>query len=252
MVLDGTLESLLTAVYKYYHNKLIPSRILDGSAAALQPSLGEELFYLTTDYEQAKTVFDAIEAKLSADTQRSIFKAIASCENDKLYDIFRYILLAFRDPYHVDEYERFDYVLHVHKLVRNVSSEIHLLKGFTRFKKAASGVLYADISPKHNTLPFVCEHFTDRLSNERWIIHDVQRGIAGFYDTEQCVVAPVPEGFTARFEEDAREQDFQNLWNIFYRTIGIQDRKNSKLRIQLSPKRFWKHMTEHKLRFYDE
>lgn len=252
-VVEGSMEGLLTAVYAYYHENLRPSALYDRDAPAIQETIGQTLIRLETDAEKAARVWEAMEAKFTADTRYNVVRAMASHEKDKLFDVYRYILLAFKVFGKVDAYERFDYVLRVHKLVRNVSSEAHHLKGFTRFKKTLDGVFYAQVSPKNNVLPQLCEHFMDRLGSQPWVIHDMNRGLAGAFDpaTDECVIAEIGD-IKPQFTETADERGYQELWTAFYRTIGIQERKNSKLRRQNSPKYFWKHMTEHNLRFYKE
>ncbi|MDR1704179.1 MAG: TIGR03915 family putative DNA repair protein [Clostridiales bacterium] len=246
VIIDGSLEGLLTTVYSYYYEKLRPSGMQDGSLPSFQQRLGEEYIYVKTDPERAAKVYEAMEHKFSHDTMSRIHGAAAHIDKNRFYDLFRYILLAFKEPERVDMYEGFDYVLNVHQLAKGVYMEAHLLKGFTRFRKSGEGILYAEIEPKHDGLWFICEHFCDRLGGERWIIHDAGRGKAGVFDCSECVIVPVPQGLKAGFAEDEREREFQKLWTAFYKTIGIQERANSKLRRQNSPKYFWKHMTEHR------
>jgi probable DNA metabolism protein len=245
VIIDGSLEGLLTVIYKYYYEKLRPAGVLDGSLPSFQQRLGEEYMFIKTEPDQAARVFEAMEEKFSHETISRVYGAVSHMDTERFYDLFRYIILAFKEPERVDMYEGFDYVLSVHQLAKGVYMEAHLLKGFTRFRKSGQGVLYAEIEPKHDSLWHICDHFCDRLGSERWIIHDLARGKAGVYDGSECVIAPVPEGLKAAFALDERELDFQRLWTAFYKTIGIQERTNSKLRRQNSPKYFWKHMTEH-------
>ncbi|MCL2702348.1 MAG: TIGR03915 family putative DNA repair protein [Defluviitaleaceae bacterium] len=247
-VTDGTAEGLLTALYMYYYGNLRPEMVVDGSLPSFQQTLGAEYVFVKTDQISAEKVFNAIESKFSGQTRRCIGLSLLSAAEDKLFDIFRYILLAFKDPKHVDDREQFDFVIRIHKLTRNVGMEAHLLTGFARFKQTSQGVLYAEISPKNNVLSLVMDHFTDRLGNERFVIHDTARGLAGVYDTREYIIAEMPKNLRASFDEDSDEQSWQELWTTFYNTIGIQERKNSKLRRQLSPKYFWKNMTEHQRR----
>ena len=40
------------------------------------------------------------------------------------------------------------------------------------------------------------------------------------------------------------EKYYQELWNCFYHTIGIKERKNSHLRMQFMPKKYWQDLVE--------
>jgi probable DNA metabolism protein len=248
VVVDGTTEGLLTAVYKYYYENLRPTMVVDGSLPSFQQSFDTDYIFIETDQQMSGKVFDAMQTKLGFDTRGRIGMAMLNCDPDKMFDIYKYILLAFKDPKNVDVREQLDFVLSVRYLARKVGREAHWLTGFTRFRQTAQGIMYADISPKHNVLSLVCDHFTDRLNNERFIVHDVKRSLAGVYDTNECVIVEMPKNTQTHFDEDADEQSWQELWTMFYNTLGIQERKNSKLRIQMHPKYFWKHMTEHKRR----
>ena len=168
-VIDGTAEGLFTAVYRYYYGKLRPGYVQDGSLPSFQQAIGADYVFVETDREQAEKVAEAIETKLGGDTQFNISAALSSASPDRFYDVFRYIILAFKEPKNVDAWEQLDYVMSVHKLRRHAAMEAHLLKGFVRFRQTSQGVLYADISPKDNVLWMVCDHFTDRLCNERFV-----------------------------------------------------------------------------------
>ena len=43
---------------------------------------------------------------------------------------------------------------------------------FLRFSELENGVLFATIHPKDNVLPYLAEHFTDRLPSENFMIYD--------------------------------------------------------------------------------
>ncbi|MEG1200053.1 MAG: DUF4130 domain-containing protein [Algoriella sp.] len=38
---------------------------------------------------------------------------------------------------------------------------------------------------------------------------------------------------------------YQELWKSYFKSTTITERKNSKLQIQMMPKRFWKNLTEY-------
>jgi len=244
-VVDGTYEGLLTTIHDYYYENLRPVMVLDGSLPSFQQELGAEYAFVTRDLDKAQKVQNAIETKLTHETQGVLLLAWQSASIDKTFNIFRYILLAFKDPKGVDSRTQLDFVMNVHHLKRNVGMEAHKLNGFARFRELEDGVLYADISPKNNVLHLVAEHFTDRLMGERFVIHDVSRNLAAMYDTQECVIVEMPAEVKASLVDKHDEKEWQQLWKMFYKTLSIQERANSKLRRQLMPKYFWKHMTEH-------
>lgn len=244
VIFDGSFEGLLTVVHKYYYEKLRPCGVY--GEPGFQQTLGAEYVTVDTDAEKAAKVLAAINEKLSWDTQNNIYMALLSWEPDRFYAVFRYIVLAFKYPADVDKYEQLDFVLRVHKLTRHAGHEAQLMKGFTRFRKTAGDIFYADISPKNNLMPVLCQHFQDRLGGQKWVIHDVKRNIAGVYNLSEWVIVETPTNFRPDPADESDGGDYQELWKAFYNTIGIKERVNSKLRRQLMPKYFWEHMTEHK------
>jgi hypothetical protein len=45
-------------------------------------------------------------------------------------------------------------------------------------------------------------------------------------------------------EPDEEEENFRELWRLFYKTIEIKERHNPKCRMTHMPMRYWKYMTE--------
>ena len=40
------------------------------------------------------------------------------------------------------------------------------------------------------------------------------------------------------------EKKYQELWTVFFKTIAIKERKNSRLQMQYMPKKYWKDLIE--------
>ena len=45
-------------------------------------------------------------------------------------------------------------------------------------------------------------------------------------------------------KESSNEKEIEKLWKIFYKTIGIKERKNDRCRQNFMPKKYWKYITE--------
>jgi len=242
VMFDGSFEGLLSIVHAYYYDGLLPLEIVEESS--FQPSFGLEYVPIPAAPEKAAQVIDGIHKKLTAATAQYIFSAFLHADSDKYFTIFQYIIAGFHYRHTLDQYEQIDYVLRVHKLAQRVNGEAHLLKGFTRFVKTADNIFYADISPNHNVLPILAEHFAERLGGERWIIHDVKRGTAVVYDTQSWQLTDAPA--QAANLQVTSNDNFSDLWSAFHEAIMIRERKNPRQQRSMMPKYFWKHMTEHK------
>jgi len=242
VLFDGSLEGLLCVVHGYYYGGLLPVEI--GVEASFQQSLGTVYVTMATDATKAEKVLAAMRQKLASEAVDNVFAAFAHNAAGRYMEIFQYIVAGFHYGRMLDNYEQIDYVLAVHKLARHVNHEAHLLKGFTRFTKTRDGIFYADISPNCDVLPALAVHFAERLHNERWIIHDVGRGIAAVYNLREWEIMEAPSQAASIALADG--DGYDALWSAFYESVMIQERRNPRQKRQMMPKYFWKHMTEHK------
>lgn len=135
----------------------------------------------------------------------------------------------------------------VHELLKisgYVSHEAHRFTGFVRFQETKKGFLYAEINPENNILPLIAKHFEKRLKNEYWIIKDVTRSLIGVYDKKNFGLYSEDELKLFELEKTKNEIEMEELWKLFYQTIGIKERKNDRCRMNFMPKKYWKYMIE--------
>jgi probable DNA metabolism protein len=117
--------------------------------------------------------------------------------------------------------------------------------GFVRFKEIEDGSLYAKIETKYNILYFLGKHFLNRLGNNDFIIHDIQREYAFVKYKNKFDIRHV-----ATFDEpeySKEEEKFQKLWKTFFQSVAIEKRNNEKLQQQLVPLIYRAYMSEFEL-----
>ncbi len=123
----------------------------------------------------------------------------------------------------------------------NVSAEIHRFKGLMRFKRLTDGAFYAQFEPDYDIALPVSFHFRRRLRDQLWIIHDVRRMRAVFWNrTELRILEDYDDASAIQDQSDS----CANLWKSYIRNITIAMRKNPRLQRQNMPIRYWKHLTE--------
>jgi len=237
---DGSFEGFLCIVYQFYYNKITPILIQREDRAQL--TLNDEIYRVDTDSTHATRVFKGIKNKISEEAANRVYYAFLSGEADKYMTIFRYILLGFTVGHMVDSHLKEDCVRAVHKLAGHVGREAHLLNGFCRFAETGNGIMYCEITPKNDVLPMVADHFSQRLMNLKWVIHDKSRNQAAIYDGDSYVIADVPSNIAINYAEG--EDEIQELWVTFFKSLSIKARENPKLQRQLLPLYFRKNMTE--------
>lgn len=127
------------------------------------------------------------------------------------------------------------------KLAKAVKTESHRMLEFLRFSDY-DGNLIATINPKYFVLPLISDHFEKRLPNENYFIYDEVHGAALAHTKGKTEIYPIENFIASKPSEE--EEAFRNLWQLFYDTIEIKQRRNYKLRMQHLPKRFWHNITE--------
>jgi len=124
-----------------------------------------------------------------------------------------------------------------------VTKEIHRFKGLIRFQELESGKYWAPFEPDNNIIIALIPHFKARFANQDWILHDVSRQILVTWDDEVLYYEEANEYMKKESISDA-EQDIQQLWQTFYKSITITNRLNPKVQAQFMPKRYWKYLPE--------
>ena len=145
-------------------------------------------------------------------------------------------------------------MLTVTNIFRKVMHERLRMMQFVRFQKAKDGTYLGVVSPDHDVLPLVVNHFQDRFGTQPWLIYDAKRRYGFYYDQQEVTRITFQEEETLPFdlengklnEEVLSEDDklFQELWRTYFKAICIKERMNPKKQLNDMPRRYWKYMTE--------
>lgn len=240
-IYDGSFQGLLTCIYEYYYSAK-KAQDIKTEKNYIKTLLTEEV-YIKTSEEKSLKVEEAIKSKISKEALKDIFTVFLSEESGSEMLILEYVKLGFKIGQKLQHYLHNPIVLEVSKCIRRVSYEVHRLCGFVRFNSLPGEIYYASIEPDHNILTLIAPHFSARLSNLKWIIHDVKRELAVLQDNGQWVLTPMDSSYGEGLAS-ANSGLYEDLWKSYYKTITIEERENPKLRRQMMPQRYWKHMTE--------
>ena len=140
-------------------------------------------------------------------------------------------------------------------IARRVLHEQLRMKQFIRFQKAKDGTYLAVVSPDHNVLPIIIDHFQDRFNDQPWLIYDAKRHYGYYYDGHADAIhitfeneATVPFDLgNGRLSDDVISSDdqlLQDLWRTYFKAICIKERMNPRKQLKDMPRRYWKYMTE--------
>jgi probable DNA metabolism protein len=241
-VFDGTIEGFFTAVFDLYKEKISPDFFC--TAGALQQSLDMRLIKTQTQAEKAARIKNFIIRHTKAAGFDEVVKAFGSCHQNKCSIIFDYLKVVFEHkgdvPYMLGDRRVMDFF----DLSRKVSLECHRMLGFIRFKECLGGIYYAEYAPDNDITQFIMPHFCKRFNDMAFVIRDVRRNIAGIYNKKEYRIFYGLGVFNVDVTDDERQ--FLNIWKMYYNTIAIKQRKNTRLMKRSMPVRYWKFLDEKK------
>ena len=254
-VFDGTMDGLLTAVFDAYALKEQPEELLKSGDAL--PLFCDHTYQVTTDEEKAQRVWTGLEKKLEREALKLISVSWLSELPELSTPLFHYIYKVFQQGDISRNFADPD-VLSVTNIARKVLHEQLRMKQFIRFQKAKDGTYLAVVSPDHNVLPIITDHFSDRFNDQPWLIYDAHRHYGFYYDGH---AAPIRITFENEFavpfslengklNEDILSSDdqlLQDLWRAYFKAICIKERMNPRKQLKDMPRRYWKYMTEKQL-----
>ena len=250
LVCDGTLDGILTAVYKAYdmrygHDNIqLNVKCTDGRSQNYE--LFAEYHEIETDYELSQKVAKTVRQKISSTAYEYIARAALSEDLERADVIYRFIILGLAMGKDVIGHLSNDIVQKMQTLNRNVGNESYHFLEFLRFQEVGAGILLGVIRPKNNVLSLMVDHFTDRLFHEDYIIYDEGRQIAAIHVREQeAFLMDLDQQFIDSLKMVKSDmKEYESLWRAFHRSIAIKERTNLKLQMNHLPLRFRKHMTE--------
>lgn len=248
LICEDSIEGVFTGIYDAY--------TLREGHEHIHLQIGEEenfrLFasYLHIEPDVVKTgkVARTIQKRLGTDVYLSICQALATEDAGKGQAVYQTIVdgITNGSGRRVLENVMNPNVDLLFRLARKASNEIHRLLEFVRFQELEQGILFSEIGPVCNIVSFLMPHFSDRLPLENFIIYDEKRELYGVHPAgkDWYLVSGLEESMESRIRLSEKEEEYQELFTMFCRTIAIKERKNLKLQQQMLPLRFQEYMIE--------
>lgn len=239
-IYDGSFDGLLTSIYEAYYRREDIEDIVPKDS--MEENFLVQKVFISTDGEKSRKVYEAIENKISEEALKRVFYAYLSELPRHGITILKYLQLGFKFGPQVDLNLSNDIILKMDNINYKVGMEKHRMLGLIRFKQLENGILYSSIEPDYNIVGLLAPHFASRMMNENWAIHDVKRGIGVLYNKKEWVIKDIEVTDSLIIKED--EEDYQELWKAYFKSIAIQSRINPKLQKRNMPMRYWKHLVE--------
>lgn len=247
---DGTFEGVLHAVAIAVKSQKDVQGIY--ADKGFSPQLFDTIIRLETDKKQAFRLFEYLK-KLGGTASHFTVNGFLSDDRDVGIHLYKMVQQCLVRGSKATELYTHDSIKYLDALSQKVSFEAHRFTGLIRFRILEDGLQYAPFEPDCMVIGHLAHHFKQRFKNRRWILHDVRRNQALYWDTESLQSINIDEDFTNHvcqhgeiFESKLNEQElhYQQLWNSFHTAIANTDRKNLDLQRQFMPRRYWKYLSE--------
>lgn len=239
-IYNDTFRGLLSALDMALKAEIKPDKIIRSSS--YKENLFASKVIIKNDHLSAQNLYEKIKKRLSSQSLKRIYYCyLSECEDIELL-IFNYLELGFKKGKDIEKDLANNIVYDIYNKSRKVGAERHRLLGLLRFKKIRGDLYYATVEPDHDIITLMAPHFASRLADQNWVIHDLKRSKAAFYNKREWVVSTLDEDIGYILAED--EGFYQDLWKHFFEKIAIKNRVNSRLQMQFMPKKYWKHLIE--------
>ena len=238
----------MTAVYDAYASRQGFENVKLQMDTEMDKELFAEYVEVEPDAEKAEKVLRTIRRELGLEAYECICQAAASWDKRKANAIFKTVVLGLHLPkkQQVMNCLTKDYVCTVADLAKKTWNEAHRFMGFVRFSELAGGILYADIKPENEVLPFIAPHFANRYPEENWIIYDSVHHVVAVHPKYQKWFLTDDVGVDYEKIDKATQDGYVDLWKLFVDTIAIEERRNERCQNNHMPKWYRKNMTEWK------
>lgn len=236
---DGSFDGLLCVLNAHYYTAPAEAAY---EAAGYQEQLGDsEIQEIVTDAETAAKVARAIRKKLGLQIFERAFYAASTQDPERGTKVVRYLRICFAKGRQMDQYRAHPWVLPVHELAGLVGRYVEKYLGGLRFSQVGE-VLYAPYEPDADITSMLMDHFADRLREERFIIHDLKRNIAGVYADGRWILRELSGNYLEK--RDSLERQWEAMWRGYFNSVTIEFRRDEKLQRNNMPKKFRKYMWE--------
>lgn len=244
LVCDDSFDGIMTAVYDGW------VLMLKGNKVKIYPGddYAYELFCeninCKTNVKKAISVAQAIQQKISVEAYEYVFRAAHHYDKNRGNTILEFLKVGFRAGSRTTKMLSENRVMTVMELARKASNEANVFREILRFKEINGKFLFGTISPKCDVLLLIENHFTCRYPEENWIIYDDirKKALVHRYKSETIVVSG--EELDRVIDQIDIDDDYEELWKVFFDAIAIEERRNEKCQMSHIPKWYRKHMNE--------
>lgn len=237
---DGTKNGLLTCIFESFYDRRIPD---DVTTECVQCGLLDEIVTIKTNNEKAERVYKCLKNCKTKYLVSDFNLTFRSGEKKRFKVLFDYLNVAISNK-NIDVSKAFALpeIQAFTDLKNRIYTETHRFKGFLRFMETEKGFYYACYEPDNDITELLVPHFTARLQSP-FIIHDIKRNILALCDGKRYKILNGGDNGVTVFMSES-EEIFLYLWQQYYKSINIEERKNLRQMRNYMPERYWKNLSE--------
>lgn len=247
---DGSIDGFFCVVFHAFQSRIPPADILS-LVSNNQIPIGD-ITDVVTCHRQAARVRKGIVARSDEKNLRLVQVAHLAETRQTDMLLYRYLVRLFEKPgqsYYRNMLDPLVYDLV--QAARRVKKEVHRFHGFVRFQQTRDNMYVAAIDPDNNIVRLLAPHFTSRFPHRKWLIYDVRRKYGIFHDTSELMEVKLEghafeldSGYIGKNARAVSEDLYRELWQTYYDSVNIKERKNSRQMRAFMPKRYWKYLPE--------
>lgn len=240
-LIDGTLTGMMSVMSCLEKDKKnhLEDHILEEKS--YQMSILTPFTSHKTNEIEGLSYMDELSHELGEHGMRAIMSCYLSEDKARFDAIKNFIYTAKHEGRHCYMNHTDPRVYPLLRLEQAVERERHKFLGLLRFKRLKGDIYYASYAPTYDISMMLADHFSERLNDQYFIIHDVKRQKAIFYNKRSWIIGDLAE-VDEHFHQE--ELAFQSFWKKYHKHIAIEERKNLRLQMQFMPKKYWHYLIE--------
>lgn len=243
---EAEWDAMLTCIYVAWASRKGHKNVKLALEPIGQYSFMEEYVHVDPDPDKARSVMNSIINKISPEVYDELAFSSMAYEEDVLDNIYRVLVLGFAYGPNILKMVHIPEVMRNVQIRKRVGNESHKFVEFLRFHEIKKSVYVAHIEPKSRVVASVATHFADRMPSEHWMIVDDVHQVAAVHpkDAPFYLWKLTNEEFENLKRTESENDEYTDMWKVFFDNIAIKERENPRCQTNLFPKWTRKHAVE--------
>jgi len=229
-------EAMLTTIYEAWSSGLGHENIRLLIEPISQYTLFDEYIHVDSDTAKAIKVIDAIKRKISPSVYHELALTSMAYEEDTLDNIYHILILGFAFGPNVLEMLQYKDVMRNMEIRTRVGREANRFQEIMRFHQLGN-VYVAHFEPKSRVAEYLGPVFQDRMPSENFVIvDDIHKEAVIHKADEQYYMYKLTDvEYEQLLMSEGVNDEYTDLWKIFFDTIAIKERVNPKCQVTHFP-----------------